>query len=229
MQIGTSVTDKAGKFSVEVIINGQSQPVYAAADGYPYVVGVPGQRYTLRVRNLTPGRLLIVNAIDQRDTGSDKPASHDNGGMVVDAYGETSFDGWRHDNNSVGEFVFGAPEHAVSTQATGDPSGVGVIAFAAFAEQYVEPVYRGGYRSATPRGGIVPEMYRGGVGTGIGDTVASRVHTVTFNRSTSQPISVLEIGYDTEQWLRERGIIAPPRPAGFPVTPAFGGYQKMPR
>jgi hypothetical protein len=253
MHIGTSVSDKSGKFSVEVLVRGVPQNLYAARDGYPYVVGVPGERYVLRLRNLTGGRLEIVNAIDQRDTCSNNPAGLTNRGMLLPAHGSTVFEGWRHNNDEVGEFVFGAPEHSVSAQATGDPSGVGVIAFAAFTEYRSAPSYGGGYRGA-----IIPEMYqgglesrglesygaevtrsagpatlgggtaRGGLGTGIGDTVESRVQSVSFTRADGEP-SILEVGYDTEQWLIEQGIIAPGRPVGFPKGQAFGAYQQVPR
>jgi len=237
MNIGTSVRDSSGKFEIEVLVNGAPQPLYRRRfDGKPFVTGAPGESYTLRVRNLTGDRLEIVNSIDQRDTLGDQPASLTNRGLIVNAHGTTSFDGWRHNDDQVGRFVFGQPDHSIAAQATGDTSSVGIIGFAAFTEQptrFFGGAHGGGLESMQYRG--APETFgagaskgatRGGLGTGIGATVDSHVQRVSFTRS-SAPASILEVGYDTEQWLRENGLLAPAEPVAFPTPQAFGAYQHM--
>jgi hypothetical protein len=234
MLIGTSVTAPGGTFSAAVHIDGTDQPLYRRrTDGKVFVAGIIGERYTLHVTNLSAHRIEVVGSVDQRDTLTDSPADLGNRGMIVPAYGSTSFDGWRLNDSEVGAFVFGDPDRSVSAQATGDRSGVGVIGFAAFTEQrHVQPEYPV-YRGFTPHGAPATKgapvgfgAERGGVGTGIGATVGSRVGRVGFVRSTG-PATILEIGYDTVDWLTEAGIIGPAEPSAFPKTDAFGAYQRI--
>jgi hypothetical protein len=195
-----------------------------------FAVGVPGTGYTLRVRNLTGSRLEVVCSIDQRDALSNRPASLDNRGMVINAHDTTTFDGWRHNDNRVGRFVFGQPERSIAAQAAGDTSGVGIIGFAAFTERSAFPAYGSGVRDGglerMPAHEGSPLTLGGGLGTGIGETIYSPVTRVSFTRSPEPP-SILEIGYDTEHWMRQNGLIAPAEPVAFPAQQAFGAYERI--
>jgi hypothetical protein len=241
VRIGTSVYNASRQFSAQVLMHGTPQSLYRRGDGKVFVVGVPDQSYTLQVTNHTNGRLLVVCSIDQRDVLSDGPANVNNGGMVISPFGTTVFDGWRHNNDEVGRFVFGEPRRSVAAQATGSPSGVGIIGFAVFTEAYAyrEQVYRGASKGVSRGAGGLMDMdevpagevlrggpSRGGVGTGIGETIASHVTTVRFDRAPGDP-AILEIGYDTEEWLRSQGIMGPEEPVAFPPVKAFGTYERM--
>ncbi|AUX42706.1 uncharacterized protein SOCE26_041390 [Sorangium cellulosum] len=99
-----------------------------------YVEGRSGQRYALRVRNLTGGRVEVVPTVDGLDVQSGKDASFDLRGHVIDAHGSWDFTGFRISQTDVATFRFGSIEQSYAAQI-GKPRNVGVIGLAVFEER----------------------------------------------------------------------------------------------
>lgn len=114
-------------------------PVYEKA-GQHYIVGVPGQEYTVRIRNSTGGRIVAVASVDGVNVISGETAAASQSGYVIDPWGSVEISGWRKSLSRTAAFFFA--EHATSYAArTGRPFDVGVIGIAAFAER-VRPAAR---------------------------------------------------------------------------------------
>ena len=185
------------------------------------------------------GQVEAVLSVDQRDTLIDKPARLSNSGMLVRPSSSTTFHGWRRDDGTVREFVFGAPDLSIAAQATGKTAGVGVIGVAVFRkrERTVYPSYGGfegsfeAMRSPVTMG---DGLTKGGgatrsanLGTGAGSVVSSNVSRVRFERSSAAP-QIIVIGYNTEEWLREQGLMIPAEPEPFLPEPSqFDQYAPM--
>lgn len=209
-----------------VLAAGIEQPLYRRRwDGKIFVVGVPGRPYTLRVRNLTSGRIEVINTVDGRHTLDDEPGDlQHNRGLVFTPSFLGWFSGWRVSDQQTREFVFGSPERSIAAQATGSTENVGVIGFAAFRERRIGHEWASGVTRGAPATFGVEDATRGGsLGTGMGNVQDDRVGRTTFVRDGGDP-DVLVIGYDTEEVLREQGIIAPAEPNPFPGVKT--GYAK---
>lgn len=232
VRIGTTVASRHKTFEVSVLMAGVPQILFQRpSDQAIFVAGVPGRAYTLRIRNLSWGRIEVVNTVDGRNTLKDEPGDARNNRGLVFYGGQTGeFTGWRTNDNETREFIFGNPEHSVAAQATGSAANVGIIGFAAYTEKvpppvYEAPVYRsypGGQSFNYMGGGPVatasaggPEPMTRGLGTGIGETRNDAIGRTDFIRIGAPEI--LTVGYDTEQALAIMGVgIAYSEPDAFP-------------
>lgn len=240
--IGTIARNPVGTIEVSVLHGDSPQQIYRRIDGALFVAGLPGLPYTLRVRNLTSGRIEVINTVDGRHTLKDEPGdSERNRGLIFAAHSTGAFTGWRLNNDETRQFVFGAPDRSVAAMATGSASNTGVIGFAAYRERELpatafasygnSPILRGGGASfaaaasfdsnmaSKPAGDAAPR----GLGTGMGERQSDHVGTTTFTRAAGSP-DILVIGYDTEDALRAMGVMGPPEPSAFPG--AGTGYEK---
>lgn len=98
-----------------------------------YVEGRSGQRYALRVRNLTGARVEVVPSVDGLDVQSGKDASFDLRGIVIRPRDSFDFTGFRISDTDVATFRFGSIEQSYAAQI-GKPRNVGVIGVAVFEE-----------------------------------------------------------------------------------------------
>ncbi|WP_433936640.1 hypothetical protein AB3662_18390 [Sorangium cellulosum] len=98
-----------------------------------YVEGRSGQRYALRVRNLTGGRVEVVPSVDGLDVQSGKDASFDLRGIVIRPRDSFDFTGFRISDSEVATFRFGSIEQSYAAKI-GKPRNVGVIGVAVFEE-----------------------------------------------------------------------------------------------
>lgn len=234
MHAGTAARTPSGTIEVSVRIGATVQPLWKRADGMLFVAGSPGQAYTLHVRNLTGSRAEVINTVDGRHTLRDEPGDTSaNRGLVFQANSSGEFTGWRLNDNETRQFVFGAPDRSVAAQATGSTTNVGVIGFAAYRERVSDwhaPGYRGAAPVATadaaPGGACLDSSVAlRSLGTGMGERQEDRVHRTSFTRALGEP-DILVIGYDTEDVLREMGIMGPPEPAAFPgMGTGYEQYQ----
>ncbi len=138
---------------IEIIADdGSVYPVYdltqkhAAVENVnrAYLEAVNGHNYKIRVRNLSPGRIGLVVAVDGRNIISGQK-SHLNSTermYILEPYGQAVFDGWRTDQNQVHRFFFTAAENSYA-EAFGDKSAMGVIALAVFNERPKKMVRKG--------------------------------------------------------------------------------------
>lgn len=222
-----SDTTPRGMFAVEVLIDGVAQSLYRRRpDGRAYVVGPVGESYTLRMTNLTDRDVVIVAAVDHRNPLTGGEAHYDGQGMFIPARSSSILDGWRLNHDKAGKFVFANPADSVAAQVTETIANVGVIGFALFEKQVPQYQARDGfenYGDITRGGGGV----FGGVGTGIGETIDSKVREVDFKRVPGGPAATLEIGYNTQEWLAYYGFITPAEPPAFPVRDNFTGIRRV--
>ena len=67
---------------------GRNLPVYEH-DGRYYVVGKPGNRYQIMLRNQSPQELLAVTSVDGVNVVSGEPANWQQSGYVIESYRQT--------------------------------------------------------------------------------------------------------------------------------------------
>jgi hypothetical protein len=129
---------RSGAYSLELIDgSGNVLPTYMKG-GRTYILGVQGQRYSLRIRNGSGQRVEFVASVDGRDVLDGSPAAVENRGYIVEPYREVVIDGFRLNNESVAAFRFSSVRNSYAGRM-GDARDVGVIGVAVFSER--PPVY----------------------------------------------------------------------------------------
>ena len=249
---GASCAEAGGRGPVDLEIvdreTGQAVQVWRHG-GRLYAAGQPGARYSLRVTNNTPGRVLVVMSVDGVNVLTGETAGYGQRGYVFAPYESYDVSGWRKSDTQVAAFTF-APLSRSYAARTGRPDDVGVIGIAAFTERAPAPVpvspefraeprvqnrsYDADEAAVRGRGQPAPATaWRSErLGTEHGVREWSAVTTVPFERSTSQPQFVRRIEYDSYENLVARGVIPrvrplPHRPRPFPSSPD-GGYVPDP-
>ena len=101
-----------------------------------YLEATRNQRYGIRVRNNTAGRIGLVLAVDGRNIISGKKSHLRRGEpmYILNPYQSATYDGWRTSDTRVHRFFFTDSDDSYAG-AFGDHSAMGVIAVAAFAEK----------------------------------------------------------------------------------------------
>jgi hypothetical protein len=204
------------------------------------VAGRPGARYSLRVTNNTPGRVLAVMSVDGVNILTGQTAGYGQRGYVFGPYETYDVSGWRKSDSEVAAFTF-APLSRSYAARTGRPNDVGVIGVAVFEERVYAPpslaVSPAPADEAAEEGLILqgapaapPSVARSApsaqaarpserLGTAHGQREWSQVTTVPFERATSYPRFVLQIEYDSYENLVARGVIPRYRPRPAPLHP----------
>lgn len=104
-------------------------------DGRTFLLGEPGLRYNIRVRNPTGRRVEAVVSVDGRDALSGQPGDYVNQrGYVIPAYDSVLVEGFRRSLQEVAAFRFTSPQDSYSSRM-GTPQNVGVIGVAFFPER----------------------------------------------------------------------------------------------
>ncbi|WP_437320996.1 hypothetical protein [Sorangium sp. So ce385] len=231
--------DLKGIVEVELLVeeNGALAPAreYVQRDT-TYVEGRSGQRYALRVRNLTGGRVEVVPSVDGLDVQSGKDASFDLRGIVIRAHDAFDFTGFRISQTEVATFRFGSIEQSYAAKI-GKPRNVGVIGLAVFEELAPPPppppppftppppAFGGPPGGAPPPAAMRPRAPAPaappapapggygpapaapqGLGTSFGERRESRISSTQFDRATPKPAAVLVIRYEQREGLRALGI-----------------------
>lgn len=106
--------------------------------GRTYVAGRPGARYSLRVTNNSPSRVLAVMSVDGVNILTGETAGHGQRGYVLGPYESYDVAGWRKSDHEIAAFTF-APLSRSYAARTGRPNDVGVIGVAAFTERSYAP------------------------------------------------------------------------------------------
>lgn len=222
--------------------DGRELPIHVR-DGRRYVAGEPGHEYEIRIRNRSGARVLAVTSVDGVNVLSGDTAATDQGGYVLDSYGETRIAGWRKNLAEVASFYFMRLPDSYAAR-TGRPDEVGVIGVALFREQ-AAPCCRGwrdeedrygrmdgpaaesesraaaSAESAAPTVKSAPRQSER-LGTGHGERMDSAATRVEFERGSEQPDEVITIWYDSRANLVAQGVIprkrllAQRRPDPFP-------------
>jgi hypothetical protein len=109
------------------------------AGGNNYTTGVAGERYSILVKNKSPGRIEIVVSVDGLDVIDGQPAAPAKRGYLLDAFGDVEIEGFRTSTNAVAAFRFGSVEQSYAELKHGDSRNVGVIGIALFNERGDSP------------------------------------------------------------------------------------------
>ncbi|HZY05238.1 MAG TPA: hypothetical protein VFF02_17240 [Anaeromyxobacteraceae bacterium] len=127
---------RQGPYSLELVDDaGRVLPTFSHR-GRIFVLGVPGQRYLLRIRNGSARRVEVVASVDGRDVVDGRPAAWEKRGYLVEPFGETTIDGYRLSGEAVAAFRFGSVRDSYAARM-GDARDVGVIGVAVFPERAV--------------------------------------------------------------------------------------------
>jgi len=121
--------------SIEIVdrTEGRVLPMYWH-QGRRYVVGKPGNEYTIRVRNGGSGRVLAVMSVDGVNVITGDTASPQQSGYVLAPYESADIAGWRKSMARTAAFYFTALPDSYAAR-TGRPDNVGVIGVAVFRER----------------------------------------------------------------------------------------------
>ncbi len=190
-------------------------------EGRLYVVGVPGNRYAISLRNRTGKRVLTVLSVDGVNALSGQTALTSQRGYVLRAGQAYEIAGWRKSPSEVAAFYFTRLSDSYAAR-TDRPENVGVIGIAVYREyEPPPPVPYDVEESRAPGGRSVKKAARAApaatesIGTGHGERIESHTTTVDFRRASTSPAQVIRIYYDTHDNLVARGIIPkrhPPKP-----------------
>ncbi len=198
--------------------SGQPLQIYQHR-GKMYVVGTPGDRYAISLRNTRGERLMGVISVDGVNVISGETASPNQTGYVFSGYGTSEITGWRKSSQQVAAFIF-SEEGASYAARTGRPDNVGVIGLAVFREQPRIRQYaqRGREqdasgrskeerRQAAPSHNGIAAAPAPHLGTAHGEREDSQVEYTDFNRASRLPDEQIAIHYDSYQNLMAMGVI----------------------
>ena len=122
--------------------------------GNNYVTGEAGRRYSIVIRNHSPGRIEVVASVDGLDVIDGKTAGYPKRGYLLDPHGTLEIEGFRQSESQVAAFRFGAVSQSYAERKHGETRNVGVIGVAFFHEQGDSPSFWGDpsrYQDATRR------------------------------------------------------------------------------
>lgn len=190
-------------------------PVYEASEGR-FVAGMPGNEYSLRLRNLSAGDVLAVVSVDGVNVLNGETASPDQSGYVIPAYGSLEIKGWRKSLERIAAFYFTDLGDSYAAR-TGRPDDVGVIGVAVFERKLVKipmlqdsrPVFskRAPAPAASSSRADAGAEAEAKLGTGHGRSESSAARVVSFERDSSTPAQVIALRYDSRRNLVAMGVI----------------------
>ena len=217
---------------------GTALPVYTK-DRRRYVVGTPGHEYAVRIRNRTPGRVLVVTSVDGVNVISGDTASPAQSGYVLEPWGSVEILGWRKNLRRTAAFFFTEHENSYAAR-TGRPQNVGVIGVAVFRERpqpiamprplpQEAPIAEA--KPAAPGSIGVRGLDReesssdsaraaSKLGTGHGRNEQSHARVTTFERASETPSETIVIYYDRRENLAAMGVL--------PATPRYSRRDAEP-
>src|ERR1041385_9028739 len=209
---------------VVVVDRSEGRPLHVYYhQGKAWVVGKPGNEYSVRIRNRLGEDVLGVVSVDGVNVVSGETATGPQGGFVLASRGELDVSGWRKNLGATAAFYFTALPDSYAAR-TGRPDNVGVIGVALFRKksERVAPIAPRPFKDdARSSAGAGAEAARPGaqLGTGHGRRETSYVQYVDFERASSSPAEVVTLYYDSRANLVARGVIrevAAPMPRPFP-------------
>jgi hypothetical protein len=212
--------------SVEIVdrTEGRVLPMYWH-QGRRYVVGKPGNEYTIRVRNGAAGRILAVMSVDGVNVITGDTASMQQSGYVLAPNESADIAGWRKSMARTAAFYFTALPDSYAAR-TGRPDNVGVIGVAMFRER-ARPIVLEEFRrkdAARAEGQSAPaaanapadakaeandsvaQSMRERLGTGHGRSETSYASYTRFERASDTPAETIAIYYDSYENLLAQGV-----------------------
>lgn len=219
-------------------------PVYWH-EGRAYVVGKPGNEYSVRIRNRQREDVLGVISVDGVNVVTGETAVAQQSGYVLAPYRQFDISGWRKNLASTAAFYFTSLPDSYAAR-TGRPDNVGVIGVAFFRKKEApapaaQPApFASGQLSrkeaanAAGAGADAQSVPRAAeredrLGTGHGRVETSHTRYVGFERATSEPAETVTIHYDSYRNLLARGIVPPIPPQHLQPSPhPFPGFVADP-
>ena len=128
--------------------SGAAKPQYVH-DHRTYVAGETGARYSVRLDNVSDGRVLVVLSVDGVNAISGETAALGQRGYVLEPHQSGTIDGWRKSLEEIAAFRF-APLPQSYAARTGRPGDVGVIGIAVFREVPREIIVTASRAGAVP-------------------------------------------------------------------------------
>jgi hypothetical protein len=134
-----AATAVAVPFDVQVYDRTENRylPTYQF-QGRTYVVGRPGNEYSVSLRNLSGERVLAVTSVDGVNIVSGETASPSQTGYVLSPGQTADIKGWRKSLSHTAAFYFTEHDNSYAAR-TGRPNDVGVIGVAVFRERRAPP------------------------------------------------------------------------------------------
>jgi hypothetical protein len=210
-------------------------------EGRHYVVGKPGNRYQIILRNQSGQSLLAVTSVDGANVVSGETAHWQQSGYVLDSFGQTDIKGWRKSLSHVAQFYFTSLADSYAARS-GRPDNVGVIGVALFRQRNETPIAqiapddsemserdaraadkapaesRGAMGENSAPSQVAPRAkVEKKLGTGHGRNETSQTRYVDFERASDSPDEVVTIYYDSYRNLLAQGVIPRHRSAQVPI------------
>ena len=203
--------------------------------GRIHVPGEPGRDYTVRLRNQSGERVLVVLSVDGVNAVTGQTASPSQAGYVLGPWETADIAGWRKSLDDVARFYFTDLPDSYAAR-TGRPGNVGVVGIAVFRERQRHIPYplpgppvarqdgfdRDEARAAAPSSareaaaavdaiGNAPLPRAGApLGTGHGAREWAPVGQTSFDRASPRPAQITELHYDDARTLVALGVMPPP-------------------
>jgi hypothetical protein len=144
-------TNSSYTYDFSVLIDGREVKEYEHGvfpERNTYIEGRRGSNFTLKFRNKSSERVLVVLSVDGLSVMDGKPASDKAGGYICDSYSDIEIPGWKIDSNKIAQFQFqpqgdrSSPTYVEELASEGfdvDPQNQGVIGVMVFKADV--PVY----------------------------------------------------------------------------------------
>jgi len=176
-----------------------------------------GETYSIVIRNLTPGRIGVVVAVDGRNIISSKRSELRNTEdmYLVNGYDQGRYDGWRTNQDTVHKFYFTDPGDSYSSRTFNDASAMGVIAVAVYREkdrpQLQDEMRKQENAPAAPSAGSAERSKSlssrdEAAGTGFGERQYSPAVRVAFEPELT-PVQKTLVKYDWREVLCKKGLL----------------------
>lgn len=217
--------------------------------GSAWVVGVPGNEYTVSVRSRQGADVLAVVSVDGVNVVSGETAHPRQTGYVISPYRTLDIKGWRKNMAETAAFYFTSLGDSYAAR-TGRPEDVGVIGVALFRRKPADPPpvsrlapaekQRDEARGPAAGTGAANDAARASaetarryapaapIGTGHGRREESHARHVGFERASSEPAEIITLRYDSRANLVAMGVIREPAHAVPRPPRPFPGFVPDP-
>jgi hypothetical protein len=220
---------------ISIIINNKEVPLFKCPETFSdmYMEGREGSAYTIRLKNTTTKKVLVIPSVDGLSVLDGKPADiTSSSGYVLSPFQTMDIPGWMVTDKVAAKFKFGKSNEAYVALTEQNENNLGVIGLAVYAEKFIPPYlnqYKPSYGGSALRGIQISASNMANtaqtssyqdepLGTVFGESTDFKTKETTFEKGDL--LSVTEIFYVSYQELVERGFIVPqkaskPKPSAF--------------
>jgi len=240
--LGTASSRAGNLLDMQIISRATGLPLQMYVHrGQRYVIGMPGEAYSIRLSNRSGVRVLGVLAVDGINAVTGETAATSQSGYVLGPFEAAEITGWRKSLEEVARFYFTRLPDSYAAR-TDRPDSVGVIGVAAYAEYQppapvLSPRSNSAAKQAAPAAEAAAPAERDAgklgaeerLGTGHGERESAPTRYTEFRRATSQPQEILTIRYDSRAQLVSQGVIREATPRLPDPQPFPGRFVPDPR